>query len=181
MAGNSKAKRKPYKAQTIGALLEKARADRSKRYATINGNVNKRNALPLGHPSNAHKIAKTFKPIEDMLNEQEHMGSLMHDDEGIAVMRIEGEQTWAPVTVSLMDICHAFDVAARALVWGEQPPGLLAFALKLANEGKLNSDDVADARATIAWMRLRIASVSSDRWHALLAEAGVIERAAVAT
>lgn len=168
MAGNKKARRKPGKVKPLDVMLAQAKADREKRIATKNARIRKIDSLPLGHPMNVHRIDLVFRPLERLLDEQEQTGSLLFNEDGQAVIYDEFEQDYMLLVPSLMDLCGVFDMVAKEkAVWGSQPMGLRAFALKLASDRPLDNTDVVDARKTVAWMRERVALVSAKEWTRL--------------
>lgn len=165
MAGNSKPRRKGGP-KSLGKILVEAKAARSKRYQQKNDRLRYIDSLPLGHPMNKNRIEKTFKPLEKVLNEQEATGTMLFDEEGNALMWDEIDQDFMFLVPGLLRMCALFDmVAAEQAVWGRQPPGLRALALKLANKLPLNqTTDVTDARESVAWMRERVAKLSPAAW-----------------
>jgi hypothetical protein len=173
--GKSAKPRKPGARPNVAAVLAKARNARSQVIAKKNARTARANNLPLGHPVNAHKLHKTFAPIEQMLAENEKTGSMMFDADGVAVLWVQDEQCWTPIVTGLLEMCHAFQLVGQALAWGAQPPGLRAFSLKLGREEVLGQHDIADARVTVGWMRQRIAGVTPSKWADTLAEAQAIE------
>lgn len=165
MAGNHKPRRKGGP-KALGKILAESKAARSKRYQQKSDRRRYIDNLPLGHPMNHARIEKTFKPLEKVLNEQEATGTMLFDEEGNALMWDEIDQDFLFLVPGLLRMCAVFDmVAAEQAVWGKQPPGLRALALKLANKLALNqTTDVTDARESVAWMRERVAKLSPAAW-----------------
>lgn len=173
--GKSSKPRKPGARPSVDKLLAKARAEKRGVMAAKNVRINRANNLPLGHPVNAHKLHLTFAPIEQMLDENERTGAMMFDGDGVAVLWIQTDNCYTPIVTGLLEMSHAFQLVGRALTWGEQPPGLRAFALKLGREEVLDQHDIADARETLAWMRKRISGVTPSRWSDTLLGAQAAE------
>lgn len=152
------------KAKTIGAMLDQANRQRQQRYGLLNERIRLKNNIPLGHPLNAWKLDKTFKPLHMVLDEQDRLGSILCEEQGRPLMRDEDDQEFMLLVPGVVHMCSVFDYVAAALVWGKQPPGLRAYVLKLANELPIVAGDTDDARATIAWMRDRIGKMTPTQW-----------------
>jgi hypothetical protein len=171
MAGNKKPSRKkggpPKTAGEFFGRLAEHTTMRERRIAKLNQRIQKKNDLPLGHPLNKHKIDKTFKPLEQVMVDQEEGRGMLADADGRLVIYDEDDQEFVPFVPGILHMCHLYDKIGGALTWSRQPPGLRAFTLKLGRGEKVNQLDVDDARATINWMRDRIATVSPRRWTEL--------------
>jgi hypothetical protein len=162
MPGNKKPRKA--KQKNVGALLNKAHGQRLRRYQKLNDRIRLKNNLPLAHPLNAWKLDKTFKPLLKVLDEHDATGTMLVDEEGKPVMWDEDDQDYMYLIPGVLHMCHVFELVGSALVWGKQPPGLNALALKLGRGEKLSAGDTDDARATIAWMRERLGKVSAVEW-----------------
>lgn len=163
MPGNKKP-RKPKR--DFDSQLANGARQRQQRYALLNENVRRKNELPMGHPLNAHRLDKTFGPIERVLDEAEKTGTNLADEDGQPVMH-DPEEGWVPLVPGLLHMCHIFDMIGRARTWPVQPPGLRAYALGLQIGRTITAEDLADSRATIAWMRKHIATLSPVTWSEL--------------
>lgn len=179
MAGNKKP-RKPAQPRDIGRMLAHAKAAREHRYAKKNARRRAHDRLPLGHPINQHRIERSFKPIEQSLADQERDGSLLFDEDNNAVLYDAEAKTWIPVVPALLNMTHMFDQVGERFNWPPQPPGLRAFAFKLQREALLDATDIADARATTAWMRAQVATVSAADWTAIFEQECAADEAALA-
>jgi hypothetical protein len=181
MAGNKKPRRKPAP-KGIGTekrvlqLAARGIVERHKRGLAMNAREVRAYNLPLGHPMNRTVMEQTFGPLERFLDENERTGSMMFDDEGVALLWVPSENCWTPVVTGALEMCHYWDCVARALAWGDQPQGLRAFALKLGRGEKLDKSDLDDARLTLKWMRERIATISRAKWAAVRGEIDAIEQ-----
>lgn len=181
MAGNRKPNRKkgggaPKTSEQFFAQLDKQTLARQQRYREKNKRTSLKNELPIGHPLNRHKIDKTFKPLEQVLVEQEQGKGMLADEDGQVLIYSEQEQEFIPFVPGMLHMCYLYDKFAEAQVWGKQPPGLRAFTLKLGRDEKVNQQDIDDARATIAWMRERVATVTPARWTELFVWACELDR-----
>lgn len=165
MAGNSKARRKPGKVHPIDVMLAKAKRSREQRIATKNARLRHIDSLPLGHPMNAGRVDKVFRPLERVLDEQEKSGTMLFDQDGNALMWDEIDQDFMLLVPGLVRLCAIFDWVGDERGWERQPPGLRALAYKLADKRPLDQDaDVIDARASVAWMRDKVATISPADW-----------------
>lgn len=153
--------------------------------AVIQGNAKQRkkqaridmlNGLPLGHPLNKHKIESTFKPLEQVLVDQEQGRGMLADEEGQVLIYSEQEQEFVPFIPGMLHMCYLYDKLAEALTWSKQPPGLRAFTLKLSRDEKVGQQDIDDARTTITWMREKVAGVTPARWTELFTWACELDR-----
>jgi hypothetical protein len=167
--GNKKNRRKaPPKTKNLVARyadhMENARAGKTTRRHQMQKSIDKKNNLPLGHPLNRHSIDSTFKPLDDLLDDQEAgRGMLQGEDGQLYIYDPQGQEmvTFIP---GMLHMCRLYDLVAQAQTWSKQPPGLLAFVLKLARDEKVNQQDIDDARATVRWMKDNVATITRTRW-----------------
>lgn len=120
--------------------------------------------LPMGHPINAYVLDWTFAPIHKMLDDSEATGGHMFGEDGLPVMWVERDQVYTPVIEACLEISDQFRFTADEFGWGEAHTGLLAYGLKLARGERLDEQDVADARAALAWMREKLATINCFQW-----------------
>lgn len=127
--------------------------------------IKMRNALPIGHELNRHKIDMTFQPLESLLASVEETGEITTDTRGDPVMWDEQEECWMPLGPGIHNMVAMFDRAAQIYSWPEsQPPGLRRLGAKLDADMPLFQSDTDDARVTIAWMRKWIVGVTPNQW-----------------
>lgn len=169
MAGNKKP-RKPSKGVKRETFESKTRVMRAgiaarnvKKERQYNRNM-ELSHLPLGHPMNAYVLDWTFAPIERMLDESVSTGGHMFGEDGRAVMWVERDQVYTPIVDACLEMSAQFSFSAQEFGWGEAHTGLLSYGLKLARGDKLDAQDIADARATIAWMREKLAGINCFQW-----------------
>lgn len=175
MAGNKKPNRKAGGQVGFAQARQKGKAEYDRRLAQKNERIHKINNLPLGHPLNQRRIEVVFGPLERVLDEQESTGSLLFDEDGRAIMR-DVDGGWYLLVPALLHMTHLYDVMADRLGWDEQPAGLRAFATKLAHEIRISQQDIEDARATLAWMRRNVATVTPAQFTELYDLAGELDK-----
>lgn len=170
MAGNKKPNRKktPKGIGTPQRMVERMETGLAERHKR---NVDRRNRnlrltkLPLGHPTNQHVLDWTFGPLYKMFDEHERTGTHMFTDDGQAVMRVERDQCYTPIVEACIELHRQFEYTAEERGWGDVPPGLLAYGAKLARGARLDMQDLADARATVQWMRDRLSEITCWDWY----------------
>jgi hypothetical protein len=173
MAGNKKNKRKPVPKGigTAGRMVERMETglvERKKRRIAQRERNLRLAHLPIGHPANAYVLDWTFAPFDQLFAEQERTGSNLFDECGNAVMWVEREHVHTSVVDACFGITDQFAFAAGELGWGEVPPGMMAYALKLARAEPCTLQDIADARATVDWMRAKLATITCFDWTAAM-------------
>lgn len=169
MPGNRKSKRKPAPKGigTYARMVERVEtglAERRKRnLATHERNV-RLSQLPMGHPTNAYVLDLTFSPIEKMFDDHDKTGTHMFTSEGQAVLWVERDGVYTPVVDACFEMTEQFEFTANELGWGDVPPGLMAYGVKLAAGLTISAEDQEAARATVKWMRARLSEISCLTW-----------------
>lgn len=170
MPASSKPRKK--KGRSVVERLAHARYQKAKAHAHAeNMLIRLRNALPLGHEANRHKIDDTFGPLEEFLRQQELEGESFVNEKGEPLMWDEREQAYINVAEGIANMVFMFDVAAKCFGWDAQPRGLEKLGNKLFAGMVLFASDIAAARDAIAWMRANIAHVKPNEWSEVLEEA----------
>lgn len=174
MPASSKPRKK--KGRSVIERLHHAKYQKAKQHANAeNMLIRLRNALPLGHEVNRHKIDATFAPLEQFLVQQETDGESFVNDKGEPLMWDEREQAYINVAEGIANMCWMFELAAQLWGWDDQTGGLKKLGNKLFAGMVLFGSDVAAARETIAWMREKIAQVKPNQWSEVLELAEKIE------
>lgn len=178
MPGNSKKRRKPGRpaATDRDQVLAKAKGERAKLHAKLMERNRRLSLLPMGHPANAYVLDWTFGPLYKMFDDQERTGTHLFGDDGVAVLWVERDQCYTPVVEACMQLHEQFEFTAAELGWGEVPPGLLSYGVKLAAGLLLSSEDQQAARATVAWMREKLEGISCIDWAQSMIKMEAIER-----
>lgn len=169
MAGNSKKKRKPVPKgigtyQRMVERMETGLIERSKKNQDRRDRNMRLTKLPLGHPMNVHVLDWTFSPVDKMLDDHERTGTHMFTDDGQAVMWVERDQCYTPIVDACFELHRQFEYTAAEREWGDVPPGLMGYGAKLARGVMLDAQDIQDARATVKWMRDRLADITCWDW-----------------
>ena len=169
MPGNKKAKRKPAPKgidtpQRMVERMETGLAERRKRKLAVHQRNVRLSQLPMGHPTNRYVIDLTFSPFDKMFDDHDKTGTHMFTEDGQAVLWVERDACYTPIPDACFEITAQFQFTADELGWGEVPPGLMGYGAKLAAGLPINAEDQADARATVKWMRDRLAEISCLQW-----------------
>jgi hypothetical protein len=170
MAGNKKPNRKPTPKgigtpQRMVERMETGLVERAKRNQDRRDRNLRLTKLPLGHPTNRHVLDWTFGPLDRMFAEHEKTGGHLFSEDGQAVMWVERDQCYTPVVDACMELHRQFEFTAEERGWGDVPPGMLAYGAKLARGARLDIQDLADARATVQWMRDRLSEITCWDWY----------------
>lgn len=171
MAGNKKPSRKA-KPKGIGTMqrmverMETGLDERRKKNMERRDRNLRLTKLPLGHPMNVHVLDWTFSPVGKMLDEHEKTGTHLFSEDGTAVMWVERDQCYTPIVEACFELHRQFEYTAFERDWGDVPPGLMGYGSKLLRGVLLDAQDIADARATVKWMRDRLAGITCYDWYA---------------
>lgn len=167
MPASSKPRKK--KGRSVVERLAHARYQKAKAHAHAeNMLIRLRNALPLGHEANRHKIDGTFGPLEEFLRQQELEGESFVNEKGEPLMWDEREQAYINVAEGIANMAYMFELAGRLWGWDAQPEGLKKLGNKLFAGMVLFASDIEAARETIAWMREKIAEVKPNQWSEVI-------------
>lgn len=131
-----------------------------------------RNALPLGHELNRHKIETTFTPIERVLDAIEERGEINATASGEAGLWDEHFEEYIPLAPVLRNTCTLYQLAAEKFGWKDpQVKPMIALADRLDAGKALYKSDITGTRRCIAWMRSVIVNVTPNQWEELRNEA----------
>ncbi len=173
MAGNKKPRKQLGKHGKFGPIVRAAQAKTDKLQRQVDrSNMLRRiaNLTPLGHESNRHKIDFTFGPLELALAQIEATGELECDTDGDAVVRDPRDGEFIAFGAALESSARIFARVASRYDWPPMPDGM-ARAGRKVNAGMLLFDsDIADVRATIAWMRKAIEEITPNEWSEICEE-----------
>ena len=163
--------KKPRKKRKVSVIerLHHAKYQKAKTHANAeNMLIRLRNAMPLGHEVNRHKIDATFDPLEQFLMQQETEGESFVNEKGEPLMWDEREQAYINVAEGIANMCWMFELASKLWGWTDQTAGLQKLGNKLFAGMVLFASDIEAARSTIAWMRERIAEVKPNQWSQVI-------------
>lgn len=152
--------------ERLAQRMESGLAERRKRKLAQRERNLRLSKLPMGHPFNRYVLDITFAPLEKMFADQERTGGHMFDDAGRALMWVELDQCYTPIVEACFEMHAQFEFTAGEYGWGDVPPGLLAYGMKLMRGVTMDAQDIADARATVAWMREKLSTINCFEWVA---------------
>jgi hypothetical protein len=173
MAGNKKPRKQLGKLGKFGPVVRAAQQRASKAKAQVERlNMLRRisNATPLGHESNRYKIDATFQPLEDALAQIEATAELECDEDGDAVVRDPRDGETIAFGAALESSARIFARVAPRYNWPPMPEGMARAGRKVTAGMLLFDSDIADVRATIAWMRLAIEEITPNEWSEICDE-----------
>lgn len=169
MAGNRKPNRKPGNRPSVVERMDRGIYAKAKTIAQRETLlIRMRNALPMGHEVNQHKIDLTFGAIEGYLREQEQTGESMVNERGEPVVIDPVDGTMIPAGRAFKNQHAMFCALAEKHGWGTVPDGLRRMGAKLDADMILFDSDMSDARVALDWMRHNIASISPNQWSEAL-------------
>jgi hypothetical protein len=175
MAGNKKPnRRRGERRQTSVTVPNVARAFAVAEQREIerrNTLTSWRNALPLGHELNQHKIDEVMAPLEGFLHDVETTGEAAVDDDGKPVFWSDEDRDWVPIGQAILSMTMMLELVARNFTWGSIPTGLRDLAIKIEDGHLFDQHDTAAARSAIDWIRRRVAEATPNQWGAAYAEA----------
>lgn len=131
--------------------------------------------LPMGHPANKYVLDLTFGPLYKMFDDHDATGTHMFTAGGQAVLWVERDQCYTPIVDACFELHDQFQYTAAELGWGDVPAGLLGYGVKLARGELISTEDQADARATVQWMRDRLSEISCITWAESMAKMAAIQ------
>jgi hypothetical protein len=166
MAGNKKPKRKGANRPSVVERLHQSewskRRQAQEAEATL---IRMRNALPLGHEVNAHKIEGVFGSLEKVLAEARDTGEFHVDERGKPCMWDEVGEGWKDLCEAVGNMCWVIALLGQQQKWtDDQPPGLSQLVKRIDYGMPVYARDFAGAFDTIAWMREKVAGVSPNQW-----------------
>lgn len=169
MAGNKKPNRKPGNRASVIERMDLGIYAKAKNIAQRETLlIRMRNAMPMGHEVNQHKIDLTFGAIEGYLAEQEKTGESLVNERGepVVVDPVDGELI--PAGRAFKNQHAMFSALAEAHGWGAVPGGLRRMGAKLEADMILFESDMFDARRALAWMREHIVEITPNQWSETL-------------
>lgn len=173
MAGNKKTRRPGSSVKSAADRAAQSRHDRITAAIKVARQAEReedtlrllRNALPLGHAENAHKIDSVFAPLESLLSRIEKTGELEANDKGQYVIWDDQYREWLPIVPLLRNTCVVFEIIGEQFSWGVvQTAHLRRCANKWEFDSPLFQSDTDGMRADIAWLRAHVVEVSPNDW-----------------
>lgn len=130
-----------------------------------------RNALPLGHELNRHKIDEVMAPLEAFLHDVETTGEAAVDKDGKLAFWSKEDNDWVPIGEAILSMTMMLELVARNFTWGKIPTGLRDLAVKIEDGQEFDQHDTAAARSAIDWIRRRVAEATPNQWGAAYEQA----------
>jgi hypothetical protein len=123
----------------------------------------------FSHPENAHRIDKTFQPLEVWLDEQVRTGEADALPDGTVIIQPDGEQgAYYPVHEAFLAMAETYELIASDRKIPDQTDGVRKLGNRLKAHMPIDLPAVTAARESLNWMRSVTMQLSPNTYHPYL-------------